>query len=92
MNLRLPIICVALVLCGAAGATAQTAATDEIIQTIMEKGHRKSEKIVFEKDPKILIQKVLELVKKDKKEYFKVYNNHDGFSDTCIGNACQVAL
>ncbi len=67
-------------------------ATDEIIKEIMEKGHRKSEKIVFDSDPKRLVQKVLELVKKDKREYFKVYNNGDHFSELCTDGTCKVAL
>ncbi|HEY4506356.1 MAG TPA: hypothetical protein VJJ24_02840 [Candidatus Paceibacterota bacterium] len=66
--------------------------TDEVIKDIMEKGHRTTDKIVFESDPKILIQKVLEMVKKDKQEYYKVYNNGDHFSDLCDGKTCQVAL
>ena len=48
-------------------------ATDEIIELIIEKANRPNEKIVFDPDPKKLVEKVLELVKKDKKE---VYENH----------------
>lgn len=67
-------------------------ATDEIIKEIMEKGHRKSEKIVFDSDPKRLVEKVMALVKKDKQEYFKVYNNGDHFSEMCKDGTCSVAL
>ncbi len=48
-------------------------ATDEIIQLIIEKANRPNEKIVFDPDPKKLVEKVLKLVEKDKKE---VYENH----------------
>ncbi|MCK4386461.1 MAG: hypothetical protein KAV41_00010 [Candidatus Pacebacteria bacterium] len=48
-------------------------ATDEIIQTIIEKAHRPNDKIVFDSDPKKLVAKVLELVKKDKEETYKNY-------------------
>ncbi len=40
--------------------------TDMVLKTIIDNGHRGSEKIVFEKDPKALIEKVIALVKKDK--------------------------
>ena len=48
-------------------------ATDEIIQTIIEKGHRPNDKIVFDSDPKTLVAKVLDLVKKDKIKTFENY-------------------
>lgn len=48
-------------------------ATDEIIETILEKAHRPNDKIVFDEDPKRLVEKVLELVLKDKE---KVYSNY----------------
>ncbi len=42
--------------------------TDEIIKLIIEKSHRKQDhkKIVFDSDPKALVEKVIELVKKGK--------------------------
>ncbi len=52
--------------------------TDEVIQNILEKGHRPNEKIIFDRDPKELVRKVLELVVKDKAELERVYENHDG--------------
>lgn len=42
--------------------------TDEILKTIIEKGRRENNKIVFDSDPKRLVEKVIELVKKDKVE------------------------
>ncbi|MEA2112481.1 MAG: hypothetical protein U9P50_00715 [Patescibacteria group bacterium] len=48
-------------------------ATDEIIQLIIEKAHRPNDNIVFDSDPKRLVEKVLKLVEKDKKE---TYENH----------------
>ncbi len=66
--------------------------TDEIIQEIMEKGHRISAKVIFDDDPKRLVSRIIEMVKKEKKEYFKVYNNSDGFSDLCVGPDCKIAL
>ncbi len=40
--------------------------TDEILKSIIENGHRPNDKIVFDTDPKALVEKVIELVKKDK--------------------------
>jgi len=42
--------------------------TDEVLKTIIEKGRRENKKIVFDSDPKRLVEKVIELVKKDKVE------------------------
>jgi len=39
---------------------------DELIKEILAKSHRPNGKIVFDSDPKRLVEKVLELVKKDK--------------------------
>ena len=43
----------------------QEQTADETIKTIIERGHRPNDKIVFDKDPKNLIQKIVELVKKE---------------------------
>ncbi len=40
--------------------------TDEVIKVILEKGHRPNDRIVFDTDPKALVERVVELVKKDK--------------------------
>lgn len=40
--------------------------TDEVIKNMLEKSHRGSDKVVFDSDPKALVEKVIELVKKDK--------------------------
>jgi len=50
-------------------------ATDEVIKNIIEKGHRPNDKIVFDSDPKTLVEKVIELVKRDKKEYQQLYEH-----------------
>lgn len=39
---------------------------DEVIKVILEKGHRPNDKIVFDTDPKALVERVIELVQKDK--------------------------
>ena len=40
--------------------------TDEVIKAILDNSHREHERIVFETDPKILVEKVVDLVKKDR--------------------------
>ncbi len=49
-------------------------ATDEIIELILEKANRPNDKIVFDEDPKRLVEKVLALVGKDKEKIYKNYN------------------
>jgi len=39
---------------------------DEVIKNILKKGHRENPKIVFDPNPKTLVEKVIKLVKKDK--------------------------
>lgn len=42
------------------------------IKIILEKGHRPNDKIVFDSDPKKLVEKVIALIMKDKVEEFKI--------------------
>lgn len=40
--------------------------TDEVLKNIIENGHRPNDRILFDTDPKALVERVIELVKKDK--------------------------
>jgi len=40
--------------------------TDEVIKAILAAGHRANDRIVFDSDPKALVERVIELVNKDK--------------------------
>lgn len=42
--------------------------TDEVVKNIIKNSHRVNNKIVYDNDPKMLVEKVIELVKKDKNE------------------------
>ncbi len=42
--------------------------TDEVIRNIMEKSHRTNPKIIFGKDPKALVARIIEMVKNEKEE------------------------
>lgn len=51
--------------------------TDEVIKNMMKASHRTNEKVVFDSDPKRLVEKVIELIDIDKKRN-NVYQNYDG--------------
>lgn len=44
----------------------------EEIKMIIEKGHRPNDKIVFDSDPKKLVEKIIELIQKEKVEEYKI--------------------
>ncbi|MDQ5949907.1 MAG: hypothetical protein QG669_25 [Patescibacteria group bacterium] len=48
---------------------------DETIKDILSKGHRPNDKIVFDADPKRLVEKVIALVLKDKVDEYKTISN-----------------
>jgi uncharacterized protein (TIGR00725 family) len=52
--------------------------TDEVVRMIVEKGHRPNPKIVFESDPRALVERVIELVEKEKVRERGLYANGDG--------------
>lgn len=56
--------------------------TDELIKGIIKAANRPNDKIIFDTDPKAMVERLIEMVKKDKKETNFVYQNHDGFSGT----------
>jgi uncharacterized protein (TIGR00725 family) len=47
--------------------------TDEVIKNIMDKSHKINKKVIFDEDPKMLVEKVIALVKKDKVDRHKLY-------------------
>lgn len=49
--------------------------TDEVIRDIMAKGHRTRENIIFDKDPKNLVKRLLEILAKRKITEYHVYKN-----------------
>lgn len=55
--------------------------TDEFLHQVIEAAHRPNEFIVFDSDPKALVEKLIELVAKNKAGN-SVFNNHDGWSAT----------
>lgn len=55
--------------------------TDEVIRDIMEKGHRFRENIIFERDPKILIEKVIAAVESQKDTHITYPTVENGHAD-----------
>ena len=43
-------------------------ATDEVIKNIIDNSHRENPYVVFEKDPKVMIEKLIEMVKKQEED------------------------
>ncbi len=56
--------------------------TDELLDLIIDAAHRPNPNIVFDSDPKALIEKLIEKVNKQKQEHQLVYKNDDGWSAT----------
>jgi hypothetical protein len=51
--------------------------TDEVIADIMAKGYRVNENVLFDDDPKRLVERVIALVVKSKEVSQKIYKNYD---------------
>ncbi len=64
--------------------------TDEILKHIIEEAHRPNDRIVFDSDPKAIVERLIEMVQKDKEKTNLVYNNHDSWSAT--GKNAEVIL
>lgn len=47
--------------------------TDEIIKMIIDKSHKVNDKIIFHDDPKELVKRIIEMVRKDKTDHHKLY-------------------
>lgn len=52
--------------------------TDEILQTIIKEANRPNEKIIYDSDPKAMVERLIEMVMKQKEGNNLVYNMHDG--------------
>jgi len=64
--------------------------TDELLQLLIDAAHRPNPNIIFETDPKAMVEQLIEMVKKMKATSNFVYDNHDGWSAT--GKGAQVIL
>ncbi len=64
--------------------------TDEILRQVIEAAHRPNSKIIFDSDPKALVERLVEIVLKERAEMMLVYNNHD--SRSVFGKNQEVIL
>lgn len=51
--------------------------TDDILRKVIESAHRPNAKIIYDSDPKAMVERLIEMVMKDKEKTMLVYNNHD---------------
>ncbi len=64
--------------------------TDELLELIIDAAHRPNPNIVFDTDPKALVEQLIEMAQKQREANQLVYNNHDGWSAT--GKGADVIL
>jgi uncharacterized protein (TIGR00725 family) len=64
--------------------------TDEILRQVIDAAHRPNPNIIFDTDPKVLVEKLIAMANKQKEGDQLVYNNHDGWSAT--GKNAEVIL
>lgn len=51
--------------------------TDELIKRVIEQAHRPNERLIYDSDPKAIVERLIEMVKKDKEKVGLVYNTPD---------------
>ncbi len=58
---------------------------DEILHKIINASNRPNKKIVFDSDPKALVERIIEFVTRDREQTNLIYDNHDGYGGTGKG-------
>lgn len=56
--------------------------TDELLRQVIDAAHRPNPNIIFDSDPKAIVEQLIAMVIKLKEKDQLVYNNHDGWSAT----------
>ncbi len=51
--------------------------TDTLLKQIIKEAHRPNDKVIFDSDPKRLVDRLVEMVQKEKEAVSLVYNNYD---------------
>ena len=51
--------------------------TDDILRQIVKSAHRPNPRLIFDSDPKAIVERLIEIVNKDRKETNLVFNNYD---------------
>ena len=66
--------------------------TSDVIKFMIDNAHRPNENIVFEEDPKKLVEALISLVKKQKQEGYGLHTGGSDFYKECEGPECRVIL
>ena len=61
--------------------------TDDLIKRIIEQAHRPNEKIIYDSDPKAMVERLIEMAKKDKEVTDLVYKTFDNKWDATAKGA-----
>lgn len=72
------------------GVVEGTWETDEILQHIIASAHRANPRIIFDSNTKVLVERIIAQVKKDKQELNLVYKNQDRIGG--VGKGAEVIL
>ena len=51
--------------------------TDKILRSVIAEAHRPNDQIIFDSDPKAMVERLIEMVQKEKERTNRVYDNHD---------------
>lgn len=60
--------------------------TDDILKRIVDSSHRPHEHVIFDADPKALVERLIDMIGKEKETMNLVYNNHDHVSATGVAD------
>ena len=56
--------------------------TDEILRSVIKEAHRPNKKVIFDSDPKALVERLVEMAFKDKEVTNLVFNTPDKWDVT----------
>lgn len=63
--------------------------TDEILRQVIDEAHRPNPRLIFDSDPKAMVERLIEMVIKERQEAMLVYDNHEWNS---VGKNADVIL
>ncbi len=64
--------------------------TSGFLREVIDAAHRPNPHIIFDSDPKAIVERLIEMVQKEKQKHRVAYNNHDGWSAS--GKGAEVIL
>lgn len=66
--------------------------TDDLLQMVIEAAHRPNPHIIFDTDPKAMVERLVEMVQKQKQENLLVYDNTRNSEWSADGKGAEVIL